>query len=47
MVVAISEKRCGCYAHTFQDEYRMRPKGPIYNINEGDNPKSLKHNPRR
>ena len=29
MVVAISEKRCGCYTHLFQDEYKMRPKGPI------------------
>ena len=47
MVVAISEKRCGYYAHTCQDEYKMRPKGPIYNNNEGENPKSPKRNPRR
>ena len=42
--VAISEKRCGCYAHSCQVEYKMRPKGPIYNNNEGYNPK---RNPRR
>ena len=47
MVVAIYVKRCGCYAHMCQDEYKMRPKGPIYNKNEGKNPKSPKHNPRR
>ena len=48
MVVAISEKRCGFYAHLCQDEYKMRPKGPIYNNNnEGENPKSPKLNPRR
>ena len=46
MVVAISEKRCGCYTQLFQDEYRMRPKGPIYNKNENKNPKIQKHNPR-
>ena len=47
MVVAISEKRCGCYAHSCQAKYKMRPKGPIYNKDEGENPKSPKHNPRR
>ena len=47
MVVAISEKRCGCYAHPCQVEYKMRPKGPIYNKNEGENPKIPKPNPRR
>ena len=47
MVVAISEKRCGYYAHLCQAEYKMRPKGPIYNKDEGENPKSPKHNPRR
>ena len=47
MVVAISEKRCGFYAHPSQDEYKMKPKGPIYNKNEGKNPKSPKHNHRR
>ena len=47
MVVVISKKRCGCYAHPFQDEYKMRPKGPIYNKDEGQNPKSPKRNPRR
>ena len=45
MVVAISEKRCGSYAHPCQDEYKMGLKGPIYNNNEGDNPKGKKHNP--
>ena len=47
MVVAISEKRCDCYAHPYKTEYKMIPKGPIYNKNEGDNPKSLKHKPRK
>ena len=47
MVVAISEKRRGCYAHLCQADYKMRPKGPIYNNNEGENPKGLKHNPIR
>ena len=47
MVVAISEKRCGFYAHLCQDEYKMRPKGPIYNKHEGENHKFQKHNPRR
>ena len=47
MVVAISEKRYGCYAHPCQDEYKMRPKGPIYNKDEGENPKIPKHNSRR
>ena len=47
MVVAIFEKKCGCYAHMFQAEYKMRPKGPIYNNNEGENPKTPKRNPRR
>ena len=47
MVVAIFEKRCGCYALSCQDEYKIRPKGPIYNKNEGENPKRPKHNPRR
>ena len=46
MVLAIFEKRCGCYAHPCQAEYKMWPKGPIYNKNEGKNPKSPKHNPR-
>ena len=47
MVVAISKKRCGCYGHFCQDEYKMRPKGDIYNMDEGDNPKIPKHNPKR
>ena len=47
MVVAISEKRCGCYAHPCQAEYKMKKKGAIYNNNEGENPKSPKRNPRR
>ena len=46
MVVDIYEKRCGCNTHQCQAEYKMRPKWPIYNTNEGDNPKSPKHNPR-
>ena len=46
MVVAISEKRCGYYAHSCQHEYKMRPKGPIYNNNDGENPKFPKHYPR-
>ena len=47
MVVDIYEKRCGCYAHSCQAESKMRPKGPIYNKNEGENLKILKRNPRR
>ena len=39
MVVAIFEKRCGFYDHSCQDEYKMRPKGPIYNNNEVRTPK--------
>ena len=39
MVVSIYEERCCCYAHPCQDEYKMRPKGPIYNKNEVRNPK--------
>ena len=39
MVVAISEKRCGCYAHPCKDEYKRRLKGPIYHKHEGKNPK--------
>ena len=39
MVVAISEKRRGCYAHPCQVEYKVRPKGPIYNKNEVRTPK--------
>ena len=46
MVLAISEKRCGFYAHMCQDKYKMSPKGPIYNKHEGENPKGPKHNPR-
>ena len=44
MAVAISEKRCDCYAHPCKDEYKRRPKGPIYSKDEGDNPKVPKHN---
>ena len=47
MVVAISEKRCGCYTYPSQAEYKMRPNRPIYNNNESENPKSPKRNPRR
>ena len=47
MMVAIFEKRCGCYAHLCQVEYKLRPKWPIYNNHEGENLKSPKHNPRR
>ena len=47
MVIAISEKRCGYYAHPCQDEYKIRPNGPIYNKHGGENPKGRKHNPRR
>ena len=39
MVVAISEKRCDLYADICKDEYKMRPKWPIYNKEEGENPK--------
>ena len=46
MVVVISKKRCGCYAHICQDEYKMSPRMPIYNTKEGENPKSPKRNPR-
>ena len=42
MVVAISEKRCGCYTRLWQAEYKMRPKGPIYNKYEGEKPKGTK-----
>ena len=47
MVVAIFEKRCDNYAHLCKDEYKMSPKGPIYNKDEGENPQSPKLNPRR
>ena len=47
MVVAIFEKSCGCCTHLCQAEYKMRPKGPIYNKNKGENPKIPKHNPIR
>ena len=47
MVVVIFEKRCGYYAHLCQDEYKMSPKGPIHNKNEGENPKIPKHNHRK
>ena len=47
MVVVISKKSCDCYTHPCKAEYKMRPKGPIYNKDEGKNPKSPKHNPRR
>ena len=47
MVVAISKKICGCYAHSCQDNYRMRPKVPFYTKHEGVNPKCPKHNYRR
>ena len=47
MVVAISEKRRVYYAHPCQDQYKMRPKRPIYNNNECENPKIPKCNPRR
>ena len=42
MVEAISEKRCGCYIRLWQAEYKMRPKGPIYNKYEGEKPKAPK-----
>ena len=45
MMVAIYEKRYGYYAHPCQDEYKMSPKGPIYNKNEVEKPKGPKHNP--
>ena len=44
MVVAIYEKRCVCQDYMCQDEYKMRQKGPIYDKNEGENPKRPKHN---
>ena len=47
MVVAISKKRCGCYAHMWQVEYKMTLKWPIYNKHVDKNPKGPKHNPRR
>ena len=47
MTVVIFEKRCDYYAHPCKYEYKMRPKGPIYNKNEGGNPKSPKLNPKR
>ena len=47
MAVAISKKRCYYYAHPCKAEHQMTPKGPIYNKDEGENPKSPKHNPRR
>ena len=47
MVVVISEKRCGFYAHLCQDEYKMRPKGTIYHKHEGEDPKHPNHNSRR
>ena len=30
-----------------ENEYKMRPKGPIYNKYEGEKPKGPKHYPRR
>ena len=45
MVVAIFEKRCGCYSHPCQVENKIRPKWIIYNKNEGENPKGAKHSP--
>ena len=42
MAVAISEKRCRSYTHPCQVEYKMRPKGPIYNNYEGEKPKGPK-----
>ena len=47
MLVVFFEKRCSCYAYMCQDEYKMRPNGPIYNNNEDENPKIPKRNPRR
>ena len=47
MMVAISEKICDCYAHPCKVKYKMRPKGPIYNKDKGENLKIPKHNPRR
>ena len=47
MVVDISEKRCEFHPHPCKDEYKMRPKEPIYNKDEGENPKIPKYNPRR
>ena len=47
MAMAISEKKCDYYAHLCKAEYKRRPKGPIYSKNEGENPKSPKHNPIR
>ena len=47
MVVAISKKRCGFYANLYQVEYKMWPKGSIYNKHEGQNPKRPQYNPRR
>ena len=44
MVVAILEKRHDCYAHPCKAEYKMRPKGPIYNKDEGKTPKIPKQN---
>ena len=35
MVVAIYEKRSDFYAHLCKAEYKMRPKGPIDNEDEG------------
>ena len=46
MVVAISEKRRDFQAHLCQDEYKLRPQGPIYNKHDGEKPKSPKQNPR-
>ena len=46
MVVAISKKRCGYDAHPCQLEYKMIPKGSIYNKHYRENPKNPKHNPR-
>ena len=45
MVVAISEKRCDCYTHPCKYEYKVRPKGPIYNKYDGENQKIQKHKP--
>ena len=48
MVVAVSLRR-DVEATLTRDKLntKMRPKGPIYDNNEGENPKSPKPNPRR
>jgi hypothetical protein len=48
MVVAISEKRCGCYAHSFEkNDYNEAPKAFLILIMNAKTIDIQKPNPRR